>query len=192
MRIASHTISDSVIRQIQHLNSEQAKYQTQVSTGQRVQLPEDDPASVGRVLYLQTQQRQVTQWERNSSRAQELAQSSYSSLNSLKTVSARAGELATLGAGALGSDAMDAYASEATQLIEHTLQIANAKFGEDFIFGGTAVDTAPFTATRDASGPDHRSHLSGQQPHGGHRALGKHFHQPAHRRHDQRRFRDLP
>lgn len=152
MRIATHTISDNVIRQIQKLNTDQTRLQQQVSTGQRIHLPEDDPAATGRVLHLQTQQRQVTQWDRNASRAQELAQSSYSGLNSLKTVSARAGELSTLGAGSLGLDAMQAYASEAGQLIEHTLQVANAKFGEDFVFAGTAVDTPPFTATRDANG----------------------------------------
>jgi flagellar hook-associated protein 3 FlgL len=152
MRIASTTVSEGIIRQIQQLNADQAKLQTQVATGQRITLPEDDPASVGRVLNLQTQQRQVTQWKHNTARAQELAQSSFSALSGLKDVSSRAGELATLGSGTLGADAMAAYGSETNQLIEHTLQVANSRFSQDYIFGGTAVDTPPFTAVRDASG----------------------------------------
>ena len=50
MRIASNTVSDGIVRQIQQLGVQQARLQTQVSTGLRISQPDDDPAAIGRVL----------------------------------------------------------------------------------------------------------------------------------------------
>ncbi|MEO6006169.1 MAG: flagellar hook-associated protein FlgL [Opitutus sp.] len=152
MRIASNTVSDSMIRQIQQLMSDQAKLQLQVSSGRRITQPEDDPAAVGRVLNLQTEQRQLAQYANNASRALMLTQSSFSGLQGLKKVSDRAGELATLGTGALSTDSMHTFGNEVDQLLEQALQLANSRSGGDYIYGGTAVDAPPFVATRDTSG----------------------------------------
>ena len=151
MRIASNTVSDSMIRQIQQLMSDQAKLQLQVSSGRRITQPEDDPAAVGRVLNLQTEQRQLSQYANNAARALTLSQSSYSGLQGLKRVSDRAGELATLGTGAMSTDSMHTFGNEVDQLIEQALQLANSRTGGDYIYGGTAVDAPPFVATRDAT-----------------------------------------
>lgn len=152
MRIASNTVSDSMIRQIQQLMGDQAKLQLQVSSGRRITQPEDDPAAVGRVLNLQTEQRQLGQYANNAARALTLSQSSYSGLQGLKKVSDRAGELATLGTGALSTDSMHTFGNEVDQLIEQALQLANSRTGGDYIYGGTAVDAPPFVATRDSAG----------------------------------------
>jgi flagellar hook-associated protein 3 FlgL len=152
MRIASNTVSDGIIRQIQTLGSRQARLQNQVATGQLIQQPEDDPSAVGRVLELESSQRQLAQYASNASRALELGQASFSGLSAIKKVSDRATELGTLGRGALGPDAATAYASEVDQLIEQTIQLGNSKLGNDYIYAGTAVDAPPFVATRDASG----------------------------------------
>ena len=152
MRIASNSVSDSMVRQIQQLTSDQAKLQLQVSTGRRITQPEDDPAAVGRVLGLQSEQRQVQQFGANTDRALALAQTSYSGLQGLKKISDRAGELATLGTGAHGADAIKSYATETDQLIEQAVQLANTQSGGDYIYGGTAVDAPPFDVVRDSSG----------------------------------------
>jgi flagellar hook-associated protein 3 FlgL len=152
MRIASNTVNDSMVRQIQQLMSDQAKLQLQVSSGRRITQPEDDPAAVGRVLNLQTEQRQLAQYADNASRALTLSQVSFSGLQGLKRVSDRAGELATLGTGALSSDSMRTYGNEVDQLLEQALQLGNSRSAGDYIYGGTDVDAPPFVATRDANG----------------------------------------
>ena len=141
-----------MIRQIQQLTSDQAKLQLQVSTGRRITQPEDDPAAVGRVLNLQSEQRQLAQYTNNAMRAMTLAQTSYSGLQGLKKVSDRAGELATLGTGALSVDSMHTYGTEVDQLLEQGLRLANSRSGGDYSYGGTVTDTPPFVAVRDASG----------------------------------------
>jgi flagellar hook-associated protein 3 FlgL len=152
MRIPNNTVSDSIVAQIQQLGSQQAKLQTQVATGQRIFQPEDDPAAVGRVLDLQSEQRKIGQFQSNAARAMEVSQASFPGLQSVKTISDRAGEIGTLGSGAFNPSQLQAYGSEVNQLIEQALQVSNSKFGNDYIYGGTKVDTLPFVAVRDAQG----------------------------------------
>jgi flagellar hook-associated protein 3 FlgL len=152
MRIATNTVSESVLAQIQKLSAQQAKIQTQVSTGQKIFQPEDDPSAVGRIMILDTENRQIQQFKTNANRALEVSQATYSGLQDIKKISDRAGEVATLGAGASSPDAYQAYAKEVNQLIEQTLQLGNAKLRNDYLYSGTAVATAPFTATRNAAG----------------------------------------
>jgi flagellar hook-associated protein 3 FlgL len=151
MRIATSTISESVLAQLQKLSTQQAKMQTQVSTGQKLTLPEDDPSAFGRVVALDTESRQLTQYQSNATRALEVSQATYSGLQSIKTISDRATEIATLGAGTSSSDSNTAYAEEVNQLIEQAVQQGNSKLGNDYIFAGTAVDSPPYAATRDAT-----------------------------------------
>lgn len=152
MRIASNTVSEQIVRQIQNLGVAQAKLQTQVGTGQRIAQLEDDPAAAGRVLDRQSERRRVDQYILNANRAMQLTQASYSGITGLKDISDRVTELGTLGQSAQNPDSLRAYASELNQLIEQALQIGNSKFGNDYIYAGTAVDTAPYTAARDAAG----------------------------------------
>lgn len=149
MRVANNTISDNIVRQLQLLSSQQGKLQNQIATGQRISQPEDDPAAVGRVLNLQTERRHIVQYANNTAKALEIAQASFSGLQGVKKVSDRAGELATLGAGVLGPDAMKAYATETDQLIEQALQAANTRFNGNYIYAGTAVDSPAVTVVRD-------------------------------------------
>ncbi|MBM3852425.1 MAG: flagellin [Verrucomicrobia bacterium] len=152
MRIASHSVSNTIVRQIQHLASQQARLQNQVGTGQRIFEPEDDPSAVSRVLNLESERRQLVQFNRNSNRALEIVQASFSGLKGLKDVSDRSGEIATLGSGGTSRNALRAYASEVNQLLEQSLQLANSRLGNDYLFAGTAVATAPLVAVRNAAG----------------------------------------
>lgn len=152
MRITNNTVSEQIVSQIQQLGSQQAQLQQQVSTGQRIFEPADDPAAVGRVLNLQTSQRDLTQYQNNAAHALEISQASYSGLQAIKTISDRATQIGTLGSGALSTSQTQAYASEVNQLIEQTLQDGNSKFESNYLYSGTAVDSPPFVATRDAQG----------------------------------------
>ncbi len=150
MRISSNTITENLVRQIQQLGTSQAKLQAQVAGGQRLTQAEDDPAAMGRVLNLSTEQRAMAQYARNANRALELSQASTSGLQQIKKLSDRATEIGVLGAGTAAPEAMQAYAAEINQLIEQAVQLGNSRFGNDYLYAGTAVDAAPFTALRDA------------------------------------------
>lgn len=152
MRIASNTVQDNIVRQIQSLGAQTARLQTQVATGQRIQSAEDDPAAAARVLNQQSELRRVDQYDLNATRALEISQASFAGLNNVKKISDRASEIATLGRSPTSGAAMNAYASEVNQLIEQLVQVGNTRLGNDYIFAGTAVDAPPFDATRNSAG----------------------------------------
>jgi flagellar hook-associated protein 3 FlgL len=152
MRIASSTVSDTIVRQIQQLGTQQSKLQSAVATGQRITNPADDPAAISRLINLESERRSLQQFSRNADRALEISQASFSGLQQLKRLSDRATEVGTLGAGTANPDALGAYAAEVDQLLEQAVQLGNTSFRNDYIFAGTAVDTPPFTVTRDAAG----------------------------------------
>ncbi|MGC4072522.1 MAG: flagellin [Nibricoccus sp.] len=153
MRIATNSASEAVLAQLTKLSQRQSLLQTQAATGQRIFQPEDDPAAVGRILGLETERSQITQFQRNATRALEVSQSSYAGINEMKKISDRAGELVTLGAGASSPDAFKAYAKEVNQLIEQAVQLGNTKFRNDYLFAGTATTTQPYDdSNRDAAG----------------------------------------
>ncbi len=152
MRIASSTISESIVRQIQQLGTQQSRLQSAVATGQRITNPADDPAAISRLINLESERRSLQQFTRNADRALEISQASFSGLQQLKKLSDRATEIGTLGAGTANPDALGAYAAEVNQLLEQAVQLGNTSFRNDYIFAGTAVDTPPFAVTRDAAG----------------------------------------
>lgn len=152
MRLTNYTQTEGLIRQMQLLDTAQSKLQTQVSSGQKLSQPADDPAAVARVLRLETEQRQVAQFGKNAERATEVSQASYSGLQQLKQVLDRATEIGTLATGATSPDAQQAYGAEMNQLLEEATQVANSKFGGDYLYGGTQTGAAPFQVTRDANG----------------------------------------
>lgn len=151
MRIATATSSENIVRQIQQLSQQQTKLQSQVASGLRITQLEDDPAAAGRVLTLNSELRAIDQFSSNANRALEVSQSTLSSLVQIKHISDRATELGTLGAGTQSTDQTSAYAAELDQLLEQSVQQANSRLGNDYLFAGTMVDTPPFTVTRDVT-----------------------------------------
>lgn len=152
MRIATNTVQDNIVRQIQQLGVQSSKLQTQVATGQRILHADDDPAATARVLNHQSELRRVDQFDQNATRALEISQATFAGLSDVKEISDRASELATLGRSPTSPEALRAYSAEVNQLIEQLLQVGNTRLGNDYLFAGTAVDAPPFSATRDVDG----------------------------------------
>jgi flagellar hook-associated protein 3 FlgL len=152
MRIATLTVSNTALSQIEDLTQNLSNVQTQVSTGQRVSKPEDDPSAVGQIIDLQVEQQQLAEYQQNATKALQTSQASSSALTNIKSLSDRATQIASLGSSTESDSAAAAYATETNQLIEQAVQSANTTLSGDYLFGANAVNTAPFQVTRDASG----------------------------------------
>ena len=152
MRVTANTFPDSLVAQLTSLGQRQYKLQNQAATGQLVQLPEDDPVAVRRILDLQAEAKAVGQYQRNITRHQELAQASLATMKSLKTLSDRAREISIYADDLKSQDELNIYATEVTELIKQAAQEANARNRGDYLFAGTRVDQPPFVVTTDADG----------------------------------------
>ncbi len=147
MRVASNSFSDSLVRQLNNLNSKQARLQLQASTGKRLRTADDDPTTAGHVLDLQTSTARTEQFRKNLEYQTEIATASMNGIKGLKQISDRASEIATLADGTKSPDELHHYAAELDQLIKQGLQWANSKYDGNALFGGTQTGRAPFAAT---------------------------------------------
>jgi flagellar hook-associated protein 3 FlgL len=152
MRVAYNTFPSTLTSQLAGLSAQQLRLQNQAATGKRVSQLEDDPGAMRRVLDLQTQDSQLAQYRENIVSLQTLATSSYTSISGLQTLSARAGELATLADGTRSPEELSVYASEVSQLIQQGVQLMNASGQGGYLFGGTQTSQPPFVAATDANG----------------------------------------
>ena len=153
MRITDNMVTNSLVTQIQQLTSQQSQLQSEVATGLAVTQPSDNPAVFGQVVELQSQSQQQAQFSNNAAQASDLANASYSGLQSMQSIYDRASQLGALGGnGAVGASSQQAYGDELDQLIQQSVQVANSQLNGDYLYAGTAVSTPPFTTTTDSTG----------------------------------------
>ena len=146
--------TDNLISQMNQLQNQQNQLQNQVTTGLKVSLPEDDPATMNQVLTLQSQAASNTQYQSNITELQSAATTSADAMNSLQTITEQAGEIATEAAGGVTSSSqLSTYATQVGSLIQEALQAANTKDANgNYIFGGTINNQPPFSAATDSNG----------------------------------------
>lgn len=155
MRVATNAYTDSMLNQFNTLASKQYNLQSQASTGLRVQAPSDDPEAMQNTLDYGAQKATQTQYTANITTLQSRANLIDGALQSIQTVASRAGEIATAaGAAAVPQSTLDTYANEVNKLINQVVTAANTQDPStgQYLFGGTASGSAPFTTTTDANG----------------------------------------
>ena len=155
MRVATNAYTDSMLNQFNYLASKQYTLQNQASTGLSVQAPADNPVAMQNTLNDLAANATQQQYGANIATLQTRATSIDGVLQSLQTISSRAGEIATSAAGSNTSQSnLNNYANEVNQLINQVVSAANTKDPAtgQYLFGGTASSQPPFTATTDANG----------------------------------------
>src|SRR5688572_21296418 len=152
MRVTFNSFRDESLT---HLNREavnQGRLQAQLSSGQKISRPDEDPLTAQKILDLQSTTAQTQQYFRNAGYALDISRSSFSAVDELRKVSDRTGEIVSgIGEFTTGQS-MRAYGVEVNTLIEQAITGANQKFDGKFLLGGTKTNTAPFTVVRDADG----------------------------------------
>ena len=155
MRVASHAYTDSMVNQFNLLLAKQYNLQGQTASGLRVQSAADDPTAMQNTLDYAAKKAVQTQYRANIATLQTRADAIYNVLQSVQTISSRAGEIATAAGNATASPAdLANYADEVNSLINQTINAANTKDAAtgQYLFGGTASTQPPFTTAKDAAG----------------------------------------
>ena len=139
MRIPDLSVSNNITDTIRKLSQQRISLDQQISSGQKIALPEDDGMIMGRVIGLDTQKSILTQYQRNSSYASEFLNSSYLNLDKLREINVRGQEIARSASTGLNGTANQTYAQEINQLIEEVSNRLNASHRKRSLFGGTQI-----------------------------------------------------
>ena len=128
--------------------------QERISSGKRINRPSDDPAGAELVLKLRTSQAQIEQFKRSAEDAGHKLITADDVLGSYTNVLDRVKTLVAQGLSDTTTQAArNALATEISALRERVLNTANAKFGDEYLFGGTRQNAPPFDPATSAPAP---------------------------------------
>ena len=158
MRVTEGMIYD---RANESLNATMAAMQSateKVSTTKQLNRPSDNPADARTAVQMHDTLSEIAQYLRNIDAATGKVNAADTALGSVGDLLQRANELAISGAnGTLDATDRQAIAAEVSQLIESVVQDSGAKYNDEYIFSGFAVDKAPYAVT----GPGQASSYQG-------------------------------
>jgi flagellar hook-associated protein 3 FlgL len=155
MRVASDSYTNTMLNEFSNLKQQQITLQNQVATGLSVQAPSDSPTAMETTLDDLSSQATQQQYSSNITTAQAQANSVYSVLQSLQTLTSQAQTIVTeAGSGTNSQSNLNSYATQVGSLIQEALQLVNTQDPStgQYLFGGTNSGQQPFTTTTDANG----------------------------------------
>jgi flagellar hook-associated protein 3 FlgL len=115
------------------------------SGGQRVTKPSDDPAAYGAMVRSKVALAMLEEQSKNAARVMGELEVAQNALSSAVDVIARAQATALTGATSTTDAASrKLLAAEVRTMRDELLSLANARYGDRYLFGGTRTDAAPF------------------------------------------------
>ena len=145
MRITEGIIAGRNLADLQRANSAVAKASQQVSTGNKILRPSDDPQGVQKALNLRGDLAATNQYLDTANAAQGWAQATDDALADINDVLQRAREAVVQGGnGTMSQKDRNDIAAQIDQLIGQAKASGNATYDGQFIFAGQMTDTAPY------------------------------------------------
>ncbi len=153
MRISTLQAFNNGVTGIQRNYSNATRTQEQISTGNRILTPADDPVASVRLLQLEQQQSVLGQYDANLTAAKNSLTQEEVTLNSVNTVLQRVRELAVqAGNGALDPQDRKSIAAELGEREDELLALMNTRNARgEYLFSGFQGKTQPFVRAADGS-----------------------------------------
>lgn len=153
MRISTIQAFNNGVSGLQRNYANAIRTQEQISTGNRILTPADDPVASVRLLQLEQQQSVLSQYQSNLTAAKNSLTQEEVTLNSVNTVLQRVRELAVqAGNGALSQADRQSIAAELGQREDELLALMNTRNARgEYLFAGFQGKTQPYLRTADGS-----------------------------------------
>lgn len=146
-RITQGMTATTILAGIEQADQRMSSTQNEMSTGERINQPSDDPYGTSRAISISGEMSDLGAYSRSVSDATDWAATTDSSLMSMNNMLQRVRELAVqAGNGTLSSSDLSNIATEVDQLTEGIKGEANAQYAGHYIFAGTATSTPPYGA----------------------------------------------
>mgnify|MGYP001174117746 CR=1 FL=1 len=153
MRISSLQAFQNGVQGLQRNYAAAIRTNEQISSGNRILTPADDPVASVRLLQLEQQQNMLGQYKDNLTAANNSLVQEEVTLNSVNTVMQRVRELAVqAGNGALNQNDRQAIAAELGEREDELLGLMNTRNARgEYLFAGFQGKTQPFERQADGS-----------------------------------------
>ncbi|HHW49100.1 MAG TPA: flagellar hook-associated protein FlgL [Clostridiaceae bacterium] len=137
MRITNNMLINNMINYIGKNLVRMEKYQYQLATGKKIQVPSDDPVVAARALKLRTDVAEIEQYKRNAEDALSWLEMTEDALAKIGEIFQRARELATQAANGTNTpDDLEKISEEINQLKIQLVHLSNSTYAGRYIFSG--------------------------------------------------------
>jgi flagellar hook-associated protein 3 FlgL len=144
-RISTQLEKSLMLGQMQGNQSDLLTVQQQISTGQRLSQPSDDPAAATGIMQLRNQVSNSTQFDSNLTFASGFLNTADSTLSSVSDLITQANSIASQEVGSTaGADERAGQAGVVDSLITQALALANTRYQGAAVFGGANSTQDPF------------------------------------------------
>ncbi len=151
MRITQNYSIRSLLRQVNNTRERISILQRNLATGKRINQISDDPANIESVLRFRRMLQLNHRYEENLNNTIEFLTFTSNALNDSADILSRIRELAIQGVDSTSPDEFQAITEQVNELLQKGVDVANTKFKDRYIFGGSNVTTAPFSIASDLS-----------------------------------------
>ena len=137
MRITNGMLVNNMVNYIGNNLSRMEKYQYQLATGKKIQMPSDDPVVAARSLKLRTDVAQIEQYKKNVEDAQSWLDITETAVGNVGDIFTRVRELTVDASnGTKTQDDLNKIKSELQQLKIQLTHVANTTYAGRYIFSG--------------------------------------------------------
>ncbi len=141
MRITNNMLINNMVNYIGNNLTRLSKYQSQLATGKKIQVPSDDPVVAARALKLRTDVSELKQYKSNVEDAQSWLDITETTLSNMGDVLHRVRELTVKGGtGTNTQEETEKIAAELKQLKEQMIKLGNTTYAGRYIFSGFKTD----------------------------------------------------
>ncbi len=147
MRITNSMLAGTTLRNLNITVERLDKLQDQLTSGQKIGAPSDDPIGTAASLEFRTTLGELEQYVKNAEAATSWLDATDAALDTITQVLQRARDLGTQGASdTTALSDKQAMANEVSQLIDQAIALGNSKYAGQSLFAGVKVNTTPFSA----------------------------------------------
>jgi len=151
MRVTTNTMTDTLVRYLAMQNSQLFKLQQNISSQKRINKPSDDPVGMGKILNYRNNIATVDQYLDNIEQAKSRIEFSEMTLDMVdETLDVIRAISKTEATGTTTS--RNIAADQVKDLYNQVVDLANSKFGQNFMFSGYQTDTPAYSHTVEISG----------------------------------------
>jgi flagellar hook-associated protein 3 FlgL len=140
MRITNNMLINNMVNYIGNNLTRMDKYQSQLATGKKIQVPSDDPVVAARALKLRTDVAEIKQYQRNLKDAQSWLEITESALSDMGDIFQRVKELVVGSDSIESSEDLQATKNEIIQLRTQLINLGNSTYAGRYIFSGFKTD----------------------------------------------------
>lgn len=140
MRITNNMLMNNMLNYMGNNLTRMDKYQSQLATGKKIQVPSDDPVVAARALKLRTDVAEIDQYQKNLKDAQSWLEITETALSDIGDIFQRVKELVNESDGIESPEDLQATAMEVKQLKTQLVNLSNSTYAGRYVFSGYKTD----------------------------------------------------